>query len=103
MPELGRVTVVVPEVVAHPPATVLGAASVALASRPLRPPWRSRETRASSHPAGRCRRGNPAGVPGAKTWPSPPEQGHPRGSNRAGEERRANEELSRSPGQVGCV
>jgi hypothetical protein len=37
--------------------------------------------------------------PSAETWPSLPVQRHPRGSNRVGEEGRANEELSESPGQ----
>jgi hypothetical protein len=41
----------------------------------------------------------PARVPSAETRPSLPVQRHPRGSNRVGEERRANEELSESPGQ----
>jgi hypothetical protein len=47
----------------------------------------------------------PAGESRAETWPPLPVQRHPRGSNRVGEEGRASEELSESPGQgayFGC-
>ena len=74
------------------------------ASKPLRPPWRSRGTKASPHsgPAVASRPPpprQPAGEPSAETWPSLPVQRHPGGSNRVGEEGRVNEDLSESPGQ----
>ena len=80
-----------------------------LASKPLRPPWRSRGTTASPHPASG---GDPpplprqpAGVPSAETRlsppvrPSPPIQRHPSGSSRVGEEGRVIGELSERAGQ----
>jgi hypothetical protein len=45
----------------------------------------------------------PAGESSAETWPSLPVQRHPRGSNRVGEEGRANEELSGIAGQEACA
>jgi len=75
------------------------------ASKPLRPPWRSRGTTASPHPAGG---GDPVSAAAAtcsrtkcRDVASLPVQRHPRGSNRVGEGGRVNEELSGSPGEGG--
>ena len=70
--------------------------------------WRLRGTTASPPPTGGgdpdlSRHGNPASESSAETWPSPPLQRHPRGSNRVGEEGRAYEELLGSLGQGVCA
>jgi hypothetical protein len=74
--------------------------------RALAPAGCRERSAASAHLAGgsdpaSALHGIRAGESSAETWPSPPVQRHPRGSNRVGEEGRAIGELSESAGQDG--
>jgi len=74
--------------------------------RALAPAGRRGRSAASAHLAGGSDpasglHGFRAGESSAETWPSPPVQRHPRGSNRVGEEGRVIGELSESAGQDG--